>query len=53
MKRKHIHYLPVLTNEKIVGVMTLSDVLTLHLDRKQVLEPGLESYIYGVTGPNF
>ena len=53
MKEEHIHYLPVLTDGKIVGVVTLADVLTLHLNREETLEADLESYIYGVTRPKF
>ena len=53
MKNEHIHYLPVLTDGKIVGVVTLADVLALHLNREQSVESDLESYIYGVTRPKF
>jgi predicted transcriptional regulator len=53
LKKEHIHYLPVLTDGKIVGVVTLADVLALHLNREQSVESDLESYIYGVTRPKF
>ena len=53
MKNEHIHYLPVLTDGKIIGVVTLADVLALHLNREQSVESDLESYIYGVTRPKF
>ena len=53
MKSEHIHYLPVLADGKVVGVVTLADVLALHLNREQSVESELENYIYGVTRPRF
>ena len=53
MRKEHIHYLPVLDGRKVVGVVTLADVLALHLNKEEAVESELENYIYGVTRPRF
>ena len=53
MLSEHIHYLPVLADGQVVGVVTLADVLALHLNREQSVESELKNYIYGVTRPRF
>lgn len=47
MTDKHIRHLPVLDNDKVVGVVSIGDVVLSKLEDMQSLIAGLENYILG------
>jgi CBS domain-containing protein len=47
MSDKRIRHLPVLHNDKVVGVVSIGDVVTSLLQDKESLIKGLENYILG------
>lgn len=47
MSDKHIRHLPVLDGEKVVGVISISDVVTSMFMDKESLIKGLENFILG------
>ena len=47
MSDKHIRHLPVLQKEKVVGVISISDVVTSMFMDKESLIKGLENFILG------
>jgi len=51
MVSKRIRHLPVVTDGKVVGLITRLDVLRLHLSHADALSTDLEAYISGVYPP--
>lgn len=47
MKKHHIRHLPVLAEERIVGILSIRDVLEAVLKERETLITGLENYIMG------
>jgi len=47
MSDKHIRHLPVVKGDKVVGVISIGDVVTSLLEDKESLIKGLENYILG------
>ncbi len=47
MSDKHIRHLPVVSGDKVVGVISIGDVVTSLLQDKESLIKGLENYILG------
>lgn len=47
MSDKHIRHLPVLKNNKVVGVISIGDIVKNVLKDKDELIHGLENYILG------
>lgn len=47
MSDKHIRHLPVIENDKLVGVISIGDVVTSMLQDKESLIIGLENFILG------
>ena len=47
MSDKHIRHLPVLEGDKVVGMISIGDVVLSKLDDMQSLISGLENYILG------
>ena len=47
MSDKRIRHLPVVLNDKVVGVISIGDVVTSLLQDKESLIKGLENYILG------
>ncbi len=47
MSDKHIRHLPVLENERLVGVISIGDVVKTIISDQQVMINHLEDYIYG------
>jgi len=47
MSDKHIRHLPVIENDKLVGVISIGDVVTSLLQDKESLIIGLENFILG------
>jgi len=47
MSDKHIRHLPVVSGEKVVGVISIGDVVTSLLQDKESLIKGLENYLLG------
>lgn len=47
MSDKHIRHLPVVSGDKVVGVISIGDVVTSLLQDKESLIIGLENYILG------
>ena len=47
MSDKHIRHLPVVKGDKVVGVISIGDVVTSLLQDKESLIKGLENYILG------
>lgn len=47
MSDKHIRHLPVIENDKVVGVISIGDVVTSLLEDKESLIKGLENFILG------
>jgi CBS domain-containing protein len=45
MSDKHIRHLPVLDKGKVVGVISIGDVVTSMLQDKETLIKGLENFI--------
>jgi signal-transduction protein with cAMP-binding, CBS, and nucleotidyltransferase domain len=48
MTEEHIRHMPVLRGTQIVGVVTMVDVLRLHLDRSNAMSETLHDYVSGV-----
>jgi len=51
MINKRIRHLPVLEDQKLVGIISIGDVVNAVLDEKTFMIDQLESYITGVTDP--
>lgn len=47
MSDKHIRHLPVMENDKVVGVISIGDVVKSLLEDKESLIKGLENFILG------
>lgn len=47
MSDKHIRHLPVISGDKVVGVISIGDVVTSLLEDKESHIKGLENYILG------
>lgn len=47
MVERRIRHMPVLRGEDVVGLVTLVDVLHLHLDEASAWNEQLQTYIYG------
>ena len=47
MTEKHVRHLPVLDNGKLVGVISIGDVVKSVINEQQVMITHLEDYIYG------
>ncbi len=47
MSEKHIRHLPVLEDETLVGIISISDVVTSIINEQKVRIASLESYISG------
>lgn len=47
MSDKHIRHLPVIDDDKVVGVISIGDVVTSMLQDKESLIKGLENFILG------
>jgi len=47
MSDKHIRHLPVVQHNKVVGVISIGDVVTSLLQDRESLIKGLENYILG------
>ena len=47
MSDKHIRHLPVVDNDKVVGVISIGDVVTSLLSDRESLIKGLENFILG------
>jgi CBS domain-containing protein len=47
MTDKHIRHLPVIDNGKLLGVISIGDVVKTVISDQQILIQGLESYILG------
>lgn len=47
MTSKHIRHLPVLENEKLIGVISIGDVVKKLMEEKETTIQGLENYILG------
>lgn len=47
MSDKHIRHLPVIENDRVVGVISIGDVVTSLLEDKESLIKGLENFILG------
>ncbi len=47
MSEKHIRHLPVLDGEKLVGIISISDVVTSIINEQKARIASLESYISG------
>ncbi len=47
MSDKHIRHLPVLENDRLVGVISIGDVVKTIISDQQVMINHLEDYIYG------
>lgn len=47
MSDKHIRHLPVVSGDKVVGVISIGDVVTSLLQDKESLIKGLENYLLG------
>ena len=51
MINKRIRHLPALKDQKLVGIISIGDVVNAVLDEKTFMIDQLESYIKGVTDP--
>jgi CBS domain-containing protein len=49
MSGKHIRHLPVVEDERVVGVVSIGDVVTAIIEDQRDLIRGLENYIMGGT----
>lgn len=49
MTNKHIRHLPVVENEKVIGVISIGDVVNSIIDNQRDMIRGLENYIMGGT----
>ncbi len=47
MTDKHLRHLPVLENNKLVGIISIGDVVKAVMDKKEFIINQLENYIYG------
>lgn len=47
MTHKHVRHLPVLDNGKLVGIISIGDVVKAIISEQQVLIDHLQDYIYG------
>ena len=47
MSNKHIRHLPVVDNDKIVGLISIGDVVNSVIQQQNIIINDLESYIYG------
>jgi len=47
MTDKHIRHLPVLENQKVIGIVTIGDIVNEIIKRQKSTIDDLESYIYG------
>ncbi len=47
MTEKRIRHLPVLANEKLIGVISIGDVVKAIISEQQIMINQLEDYIYG------
>ncbi|MFN3742231.1 MAG: CBS domain-containing protein [Anaerolineales bacterium] len=47
MQKHHIRHLPVLADERVVGVLSIRDVLEAVIKERETLITGLENYIMG------
>jgi CBS domain-containing protein len=47
MTEKHIRHLPVLENEKLVGMISIGDIVKAVISEQQFVIEQLESYIAG------
>ena len=51
MINKRIRHLPVLENQKLIGIISIGDVVNAVLDEKTFMIDQLETYIKGVRDP--
>lgn len=49
MSNKHIRHLPVVENEKVIGVISIGDVVNSIIENQRDMIRGLENYIMGGT----
>jgi len=47
MTQKHIRHLPVMEGEKLVGIISIGDVVKNMIEDKNLLIDNLENYIFG------
>lgn len=47
MQKHHIRHLPVIDNERMVGILSIRDILEAVLEERESLITGLENYIMG------
>ena len=50
MQARHIRHLPVVEGDKVLGVLSLRDLLRVHLDLKRDEVRALQAYIQGEEG---
>jgi CBS domain-containing protein len=51
MIKKRIRHIPIVENEKIVGIISIGDVVNAVLDENSFMIDQLHTYIKGVSGP--
>lgn len=47
MQKHHIRHLPVVADERVVGILSIRDVLEATIEEHEILIKGLENYITG------
>jgi len=49
MSHKHIRHLPVVENDKLVGIVSMGDLIALQMTEKQAFIEDLYQYLHGRT----